>query len=192
MAITKVRGGFFDPEHSAGHKAFGFGASAGSGAPVPAGATAPRRSGAPTPMGMGMHGMDRVPDASEVAHQPRVMRAQWGALNDLAQDKAMVRKGIDQHDAQLHGGAHTALKLKQGGMVRLPRAMKPKVAQSHSPIAPNNTAPRKPQVTRTPSNAMPGGVMPYGTMPSDEGGYEATSPTGATQPMLKRGGRVRP
>lgn len=76
----------------------------------------------------------------------------------------------------------------RGGRIRLPRGMKPTAAQSHSPI---NTAPRNPQVTRTPTNDMAGGVMPYGVMPSDEPGYRKTSPTGATPDAYKKGGKVR-
>ena len=35
---------------------------------------------------------------------------------DKAQDKAMIKKAIKQHDDQLHGGKPTKLKLKSGGM----------------------------------------------------------------------------
>ena len=35
--------------------------------------------------------------------------------DDVAQDKKMIKKAIDQHDKQLHGGKKTTLKLKKGG-----------------------------------------------------------------------------
>jgi len=39
------------------------------------------------------------------------------AKSDLAQDKAMIKKAIKQHDAQEHkGGKGTTLKLKKGGV----------------------------------------------------------------------------
>ena len=34
---------------------------------------------------------------------------------DMAQDKAMIKSAIKQHDAQLHGGKKTTLKLAKGG-----------------------------------------------------------------------------
>ena len=34
---------------------------------------------------------------------------------ELAQDKKMIKKAIGQHDAQLHGGKKTTLKLRAGG-----------------------------------------------------------------------------
>ena len=36
---------------------------------------------------------------------------------DAEQDKKMIKKAIDEHDAQLHGGKKTHLKLKHGGMI---------------------------------------------------------------------------
>ena len=34
---------------------------------------------------------------------------------DLAADKKLIKKAIGQHDAQLHGGKKTTLKLRAGG-----------------------------------------------------------------------------
>jgi len=34
---------------------------------------------------------------------------------DMAQDKAMIKSAIKQHDDQLHGGKKTTLKLAKGG-----------------------------------------------------------------------------
>jgi hypothetical protein len=36
--------------------------------------------------------------------------------NDLAQDKAMIKKAFKEHDAQEHPGKHTKITLKKGGM----------------------------------------------------------------------------
>ena len=42
--------------------------------------------------------------------------AKEGMKSDMAQDKAMIKKALKQHDAQEHkGGKGTALKLKKGG-----------------------------------------------------------------------------
>lgn len=41
---------------------------------------------------------------------------------DLAQDKALIKKAIKQHDAQEHkGGKGTTLKLKKGGPTSMDR-----------------------------------------------------------------------
>ena len=43
---------------------------------------------------------------------------------DLAQDKALIKKAIKQHDAQEHkGGKGTTLKLKKGGPTSMDRKM---------------------------------------------------------------------
>ena len=34
---------------------------------------------------------------------------------DVAADKKLIKKAINQHDAQLHGGKKTTLKLRAGG-----------------------------------------------------------------------------
>lgn len=42
--------------------------------------------------------------------------------DDLAQDKAMIKKAFKQHDAQEHkGGKGTTLKLKKGGPTSMDR-----------------------------------------------------------------------
>lgn len=120
-------------------------------------------------------------------HQDRMARG--GHMGDMAEDKAMVKKAIGQHEDHEHHGEHTDLHLRRGGGIgetaRLPRGMRPAMAHMHSPI---NTPPRKPQITRTPTNAMPGGEMGYGTQPSVEDGYEDT---GATPPGMRHGGAAR-
>lgn len=43
---------------------------------------------------------------------------------DMAQDKALIKKAIKQHDAQEHkGGKGTTLKLKKGGPTSMDRKM---------------------------------------------------------------------
>ena len=42
--------------------------------------------------------------------------------SDLAQDKAMIKKAVKQHDAQKHKGSKaTSLKLKKGGPTSMDR-----------------------------------------------------------------------
>ena len=36
--------------------------------------------------------------------------------DDVAQDKAMIKKAFKEHDAQEHPGKHTKIVLKKGGM----------------------------------------------------------------------------
>jgi hypothetical protein len=43
------------------------------------------------------------------------MMAKENTKMDMAQDKAMVKSAIKQHDDQLHGGKKTTLKLAKGG-----------------------------------------------------------------------------
>jgi hypothetical protein len=134
---------------------------------------------------------------------PRGMARGGRADPDLAQDKALVVKGIRQHENAEHGGRHEPLKLAIGGTPRIPRAMKPQVARVVSPIgkmarakqvksprmpkAPQvpqgnvNDAPMDPGMTRTPRNITPGGVVPYGIEPT---------PDGAPQ-MMRRGGKTK-
>ena len=121
----------------------------------------------------------------EHMHDPEgeyVHRARGG---DVAEDKAMVAKGIRQHENHEHGGEHTDLHLARGGRaVRLPRGMKPMAERPHSPI---NTPPRNPNMSTTPRNAMPAGQMGYGVQPSAEPD-NAGSDQGI--PQLRRGGRA--
>ena len=56
---------------------------------------------------------------------------------DLAQDKKIVKKAIGQHDAQMHGGKKTTLKLRAGGktnadMLKMGRNLA-KIANQKSP-----------------------------------------------------------
>ena len=126
----------------------------------------------------------------EHMHDPEgeyVHRAHGGSMGE---EKALVRKGIRQHESHEHGGEHTDLHLRRGGVamgerVRLPRGMRPPAERTHSPV---NTPPRNPNLTTTPRNAMPGGEMSYGVEPSAE-----PDMAGSTQgiPQMNRGGRAR-
>lgn len=57
--------------------------------------------------------------------------------DDLAADKKMIKKAIGQHDAQMHGGKKTTLKLRAGGktnsdMLKMGRNLA-KIANQKSP-----------------------------------------------------------
>lgn len=52
--------------------------------------------------------------ASE-SHDSRVKAARGESPSDAAADKARISRAIGQHDAQLHGGKRTELKLANGG-----------------------------------------------------------------------------
>jgi hypothetical protein len=123
-----------------------------------------------------------APGGMEHMHDPEGEYAHGGHArhNDEAQDRALIKEMVGRHDK----GEAMAF----GGHARLPRAMKPAGMRPHSPI---ETAPRKPQVTRTPPNSMPGGVMGYGTQPGAEPGMEPTDPTGGTGPGMRHGGHAK-
>lgn len=44
-------------------------------------------------------------------------KAGYSSGGDIAEDKALIKKAIGEHDKQLHGGKHTKLKLATGGNV---------------------------------------------------------------------------
>lgn len=127
--------------------------------------------------------------------------------SDIAQDKALVKKGIHQHEAQEHGGKLSKLDLRRGGKVGKSKA--PSRARKHAskPKAPAmddggmskgmpiNRPPRNPNVTASPKNAMPGGVMPYGVQPSTEPDVPPASggvPSAGALSRLKRGSKSGP
>lgn len=126
-------------------------------------------------MAMPHQGVEHMHDSSEYAH---------GGMHggDVEQDKAMVRKGIRQHEDHEHGGEHTDLELARGGMPRLPRSIRPAAARMKSPI---ERKPRNPERNVTPRNEEPAGHMGYGVEPSAE-----PDDAGSDQdiPQLARGG----
>lgn len=128
-------------------------------------------------------GIEHMHDSSEYAHRAR------GGDGDEAQDKAMVKKGIHEHEDHEHHGEHTDLHLRGGGFAgskpRIPRAMRPAAAKVKSPI---NTPPRDPARTTTPRNTFPGGAMGMGVEPSaepDQAGMDEGIP------QMSRGGKRR-
>lgn len=132
-------------------------------------------------------GIEHMHDESEYAHRHLARGGHFTEAEDERQDKAMVERGIHEHEAHDHKGEKpTALHLRRGGIAgeraRLPRGMKPTAERRHSPI---ETPPRNPTLTATPRNQMPGGEMAYGVEPSDEGGEDQ----GLTP--MRRGGHAR-
>jgi hypothetical protein len=112
----------------------------------------------------------------------------------MESEKAMVKKGVRQHEDHEHGGEHTDIKLAGGGMPKLPRNMRPK-ATHFRPLGEDsavNRAPRNPNMTRSAHNDMPGGGMGYGMQPSTErggiGSGDDELPAPGPTPM-RRGGR---
>src|SRR6185437_15405168 len=129
-------------------------------------------------------GMMRHDGESEYAHGGHAMDREM--RGDEAQDKAMIKKAVMQHENHEHHGEHTDLHLRRGGIAmtaRLPRGMRPAAERSHSPV---NSAPRNPTVSRSTPNAMPGGVMAYGVQPGDEPDMGASPPPG-----MRHGGRTK-
>lgn len=128
------------------------------------------------------------PPALRPGHKTQTF-AKGGAVSaDKAQDKRIVTKAINQHDAQLHGGKKTNLKLKSGGKVMKACKGGPVKMAQGGLVEPVNRAPAPPRTTHTVPGNMPGDVLPYGVQPSDEP-TRAGSTQGITQ--LRTGGRVR-
>jgi len=111
---------------------------------------------------------------------------------DAKEDKALVKKGVGQHEDQLHGGKKSTLKLAKGGHVKglksLRGARGAKKRTAARGAGPVNRPPANPINDATPAEPMAGGVMPYGTEPGTE-----ADPAGSTQgiPQLKGGGKVK-
>jgi len=71
--------------------------------------------------------MTTEPSVDEVGHGMKKGGKAEGGKSDMAQDKAMIKKAMKQHDAQEHkGGKGTDLKLRAGGMSSKMRSMAPK------------------------------------------------------------------
>lgn len=144
-----------------------------------------------TPVHLAQGGMPDPYDGL-MSNRP-TMRHGGEARSDMAQDKALVRKAIGQHENHEHDGEHTDLHLRRGGIAQtatLPRGMRPAAARHHSPVGQaSNRAPRNPNLTRTPRNEMAGGEMPYGIEPSAEPDMMGQDQTGVTS--MHKGGRAR-
>lgn len=135
-------------------------------------------------------------DSSELAHRQNF--AKGGHVeakeqaSDIRQDKALVKKGVRQHETQEHGGKHSTLKLAEGGAVKGGRnKVRPKeTSGALSQASALNREPENPQETETsPAHELlPAGNEPYGVEPSDEP-ENAGSRQGI--PQLAKGGRVK-
>jgi hypothetical protein len=131
----------------------------------------------------------------------RVRYADGGAVrSDAMQDKALVKKGIRQHENHEHGGEHTDLKLARGGKARRhpPKAkshnahakpMKPAMpargALSSAPMAPPMAAP----MSMASPAPMPSRMRAARPMAPDMSEMATQSPPGAV-PRLARGGKA--
>lgn len=130
-------------------------------------------------------------DGTPVGHAMGGTAHTYARGGDVAQDKALVVKGVHQHEDHEHHGEHTDLHLARGGMPmpgRRPRVHKPPMAKS--PLTEDsalNRPPRRPEMSTTPRNEMSGGEMPYGVQPSSEPDL-AGSEQGI--PQLRHGGRM--
>lgn len=129
-----------------------------------------------SPVAMMPHsGIETMHDSSEFAHGGQ-------HRGDMAGEKAMIRKGVRQHEDHEHGGEHTDLALAGGGRTRLPRGMRPMAARIKTPTE------HMPSQRSMPSmrNEQPAGSgMGYGVEPSAEPD-DAGSDQGV--PTMRRGG----
>lgn len=140
------------------------------------------------------------------------LRHHMAGGGDVAQDKALIKKAIDEHDEQLHGGKKTRLALKTGGKVegekrseRLDRARggRTKSKGGHKTVV-NVVMPQGGHDAPPPMMPPPGAMAPHPPMmpppgaggPSPggppPGGPPMGPPVGAGAPMPhKDGGKVR-
>lgn len=107
---------------------------------------------------------------------------------DVAQDKAMVKKGVRQHENQEHGGKHAVLNLRNGGPAnnkpRIQRTMKPVTGRSTSPIGIGvKGAPKAKMPTLPKASNSYGGPEGYGVRQTSEPDMPAQG--------LARGGKAR-
>jgi hypothetical protein len=90
---------------------------------------------------------------------------QGGAMKDIKQDKAMVKKAVGMHDKQMHGGKKTDMgALKKGGMAMVMKDGK-----------------------KVPSFASKSGGM---TKMAKGGGIESKGKTKGTMIQMKSGGKA--
>ena len=155
------------------------------------------------------HGHFRRQASRDHASQLRHHAASGG---DIAQDEALIKKAIDEHDEQLHGGAKTRLKFKRGGHVegkearpRLDRARggRTKKGKGGHKVVVNVVMPQKGDGPSDggPPMMPPGGMPPHPPMMPPPGGPPPGGPpggppmgppVGAGVPMPhKRGGKVK-
>ena len=127
-----------------------------------------------------------------------------GAMKDMKQDKAMVKKAVGMHDKQMHGGKKTDMDaLKKGGAAKMadggmtdPRAkmMMAKLGADRAgramaaPTADmrGRAMPRRPMAAETAPMMKKGGM----TKMAKGGGIESKGKTKGTMVSMKRGGRA--
>jgi hypothetical protein len=197
---------------------FGYSGSASKGAPAKAAPMArhrqPSAPPAAPPMGgdagemtMGhAHGghIEHCAHGGYIVHHPGGMKTHHHADGsmmaddeggehdaDEAEDKAMVAKGIHEHEAHDHKGEQqTDLHLARGGHAhpRLPRDMTPAAGRGHSSIGAGMRKPSKGiQMPRSsPASQTEGGPMGFGVNPSEEPDIG-----GGGAPTMKNGGRFK-
>jgi hypothetical protein len=103
--------------------------------------------------------------------------------SDMAQDKAMVKKGIRQHETQEHGGKHADIKLRKGGMPKgMSKMMKAK--GKHKAMPPKGMR----NVQKPPAMPMAANPMMSGAPPAPDFNDGDRPPQGIT--TMRRGGKV--
>lgn len=113
--------------------------------------------------------------------------------SDAMQDKALVKKGISQHETQEHGGKHSTLHLAKGGKVKRahkPKSHKPPVKQMRGALssAPMKVAAPPPMPMAAPA-PTPARMPRRAPMAAPMSEMAAPSPSGAV-PRLARGGKA--
>ena len=97
-------------------------------------------------------------DSSELAHRSRG--------GDMAQDKAMVRKGIHQHEDHEHHGEHTDLHLRDGGSMPHDGERDSSSAHGYNVGGPAMMQPGQPMMGQRPMGMAKGGhAMSMGERP---------------------------
>jgi hypothetical protein len=108
-----------------------------------------------------------------------------GAMKDIKQDKAMVKKAVGMHDKQMHGGKKTDMgALKKGGM---PPGMMGKAGRAMSAPSPDmmgRAMAKRPMAAEAPM--MKKGGM---TKMAKGGGIESKGKTKGAMVRMKSGGR---
>jgi hypothetical protein len=135
-------------------------------------------------------------DSSELAHRQNFAKGGHVEAKESAaderEDKKLVKKGVAQHEDQLHGGKRATLKLAFGGSVKggRNRVRPTEKGGALSQVSALNRDIENPQETETrPSGELlPAGNEPYGVEPSDE-----PEAAGSRQdiPQLGKGGKVK-
>lgn len=146
------------------------------------------RKVAPAPSARDVAPAPKARDLDDSFNYRRGGRAAYAKGGDVAQDKAMVKKGVRQHENQEHGGKHAVLNLRNGGPAnnkpRIQRTMKPVTGRSTSPIGIGvKGAPKAKMPTLPKASNSYGGPEGYGVRQTSEPDMPAQG--------LARGGKAR-